>query len=155
VEDGLRRVPCGRDFVAWALDRLALNGRTTLLASATITPSVEPIFLAHPPAEFLGASQTSDGSFFGSPVTPRFCEEHAGVRRLPLALNAQEQDGAIGRGIQTVKDNPLKRAWGLPKSGASVFSSPRLDRRLWILRLELRHSGQGLRSTVQAAKHFI
>jgi hypothetical protein len=58
-EDDLRGVRCGRDFVAWALDRLvanrlaltnrlALNGRTTLLASATITPNVEPIFLATP-----------------------------------------------------------------------------------------------------------
>src|SRR5579872_1745694 len=47
-EDGLRRVRCVRDCVAWALDRLALNGRTALLASATITPNVEPIFLATP-----------------------------------------------------------------------------------------------------------
>jgi hypothetical protein len=47
-EDDLRRVRCGRDFVARTLDRLVLNGRTTLLASATITPNVEPILLATP-----------------------------------------------------------------------------------------------------------
>ena len=47
-DDDLRRARYDRDFVPWTLDRLVLNGRTTLLASATITPNVEPILLATP-----------------------------------------------------------------------------------------------------------
>ena len=122
-EDGLRRARCGRDFVPWALDRLVLNGRTTLLASATMTPNVEPILLATPSS--IVPSRFSDiGPLLSARLsTPRFREDHAGVRCLLEALHALERDRAIRKAIQNGKDNHLKQAWRLLKSLAAVFQA--------------------------------
>ena len=93
AEDDLRRVRRAVDFAA-CTPVLVLNGRTTLLASATTTPSVEPIFLATPSSRVPSGFSDIAGSFFGSPV--RASISRGSRRRPPFAGGIKRSEARWG-----------------------------------------------------------
>ena len=145
------RRACARAFIPRTLDPVVLKGRTTLLASATTTPSVEPIFLATSSSRV--PSRFRD---MGSAPFRLVCQNSdvAGVRRLLLTLNAEERSGAIRKGIQPRRIIILPRSWRLPKAIAICVSQLHGGCLRQIQLLAWRHSPPGTKVHGSPAQAF-